>query len=563
LYQTLSTLMHDFGGNVPGSDVPAADSIPPLAVLWPFLLAAGIYVLLRWVVWGRDGVSAATASRHAFWVGIMGWAASSLQPAANAGILSAGSAVRPLEGSGGIIPALAWPVVGCLAVHAIGQLSYPVPRPDRRQAALQVRPVRDVLPRPLAWTVLAIFSAAAVQIGWTATLPGFAPVPYGSNPDPVQSYSTYGGDGRVPGLELASYLGAALFVLAAGTWFVLVLITRRQLEALDIQENNLLRTIAMNRLLRTVATIASGLAAIAGNHAARPDPSVVSGGWTNVAGAVNLVVLLVMLWWTPPRLPALRADGAEPEPRESAAAAHPATRLSLSLGAALGLAALAPAVVALLVPGAVTGHPALVVAMAAAAVLVATAAGEMLMQRNYGAPEAPRAWPHQPVSPALLSTGIASLALLAGVVVVTAAAQAALEVPPSWSATAWTAGAVVLLSLLPLRAAKARQGVTTAVPGLDAALRGITVYRVVRTLASCFTVQAGVLLLSAGPGIQRALNLDPLPWAGYWQAASAAGALLAAAGVVIAVVPVRSFARTPAARGPRARTAAPRTGAAK
>ncbi|HEX7201920.1 MAG TPA: hypothetical protein VF249_04030, partial [Arthrobacter sp.] len=64
--------------------MPAADSIPALAVIWPFLLAAGIYLLLRWVVWGRDGLSAATASRHASWVGIMGWAASSLQPAANA-----------------------------------------------------------------------------------------------------------------------------------------------------------------------------------------------------------------------------------------------------------------------------------------------------------------------------------------------------------------------------------------------------------------------------------------------------------------------------------------------
>jgi hypothetical protein len=547
--------------------MPAADSIPPLAVLWPFLLAAGIYLLLRWIVWGRDGVSAATASRHAFWVGIMGWAASSLQPAANAGILSAGSAVRPLEGPGGIIPALAWPVVGCLAVHAIGQLSYPIPRlkrPDRRRAALQVRRVRDALPRPLAWTVLAIFAAAAMQICWTASLPGFAPVAYGSTPVPVQSYSTYGGDGRVPGFELASYLGAALLVLAAGTWFVLVLITRRrQLEALSIQENSLLRTIAINRLLRTVATIASGLAAIAGNHAARPDPSVVSGGWTNVAGAVNLVVLLVMLWWAPPRLPAAPAGGKATEPREPAAAAHPAIRLSLSLGAALGLAALAPAVVALLVPEAVAGHPALIVAIAAAAVLVATAAGEILMQRNYGAPDAPREWPHQPVSPALLSTGIASLALLAGVVVVTAAAQAALEVPASWFTTAWTAGAVVLLALLPLRAAKARQGITTAVPGLDAALRGITVYRVVRTLAACFTVQAGVLLLSAGPGIQGALNLDALPWASYWHAASAAGALLAAAGVVIAVIPVRSFARTPAAQGPRARTPVPRSGAAK
>jgi hypothetical protein len=38
--------MHDLGGIVPGSDVFAVfGNIPPMAVLWPFLLAAGnLYV---------------------------------------------------------------------------------------------------------------------------------------------------------------------------------------------------------------------------------------------------------------------------------------------------------------------------------------------------------------------------------------------------------------------------------------------------------------------------------------------------------------------------------------
>jgi hypothetical protein len=48
----------------------------------------------------------------------------------------------------------------------------------------------------------------------------------------------------------------------------------------------------MNRLLRTVATIASGLAAIAGNHAALPDPAEGTGSWFNPLGLLNLVVLL-------------------------------------------------------------------------------------------------------------------------------------------------------------------------------------------------------------------------------------------------------------------------------
>ncbi|MEW1982781.1 hypothetical protein [Pseudarthrobacter oxydans] len=532
---------------MPFTDAALFSNVPPMAVVWPFLLAAGSYLLLRWVIWGPGSGSAATASQHALWVGIMGWLASSLQPAGNAGILHANPDSQPLISSAAIVPALAWPVLGCLAVHAIGQLSYPGPRLPRRQADLEVRRVRDFLPRPLAWTVLAVFAGTALQIGWMATLPGYDPVPYSSRPDPVHTYVTYGGDGRVPGIELASYLGPALLVLAVGTWLVLVLITRRrQLEALDTGENNLLRTIAMNRLLRTVATIASGLAAIAGNHAARPDPSLVAGGWINAAGAVNLAILLAMWRWAPPRLPAVRADRSGLKPREPAAASHPAARLSMSLGAALGLAAFIPALVAVVIPAAVTGHPALVVAMAAAPVLLVTAAGELLIQRNYGTPQAPREWPRQSVSPALLTTGIAALTVLAAAVVVTASVQPELGILPTWAPTLWACAAVALLAVVPLAAAKGRKGIPTAVPGLDAALRAITVHRVVRTLAACFTVQAGVLLLSAGPDIRRGLDLEPASWAWAWDAAPFTAGLLCTAGIVIAVIPVRSFARTPA-----------------
>lgn len=99
------------------------------------------------------------------------------------------------------------------------------------------------------------------------------------------------------------YLGGALFVLVLGTLAVLLLISRRRpVDGLTFGLDALMRTITMNRLLRTVATVASGLAAIAGNHAARTDPAAGPADWFNPAGALNLGVLLLILLWSPPRL---------------------------------------------------------------------------------------------------------------------------------------------------------------------------------------------------------------------------------------------------------------------
>ncbi|WP_242633226.1 hypothetical protein [Arthrobacter sp. S39] len=531
----------------------AVHNVPPMVLLGPFLLAVGLYLLLRWVIRAPGGgATSVTVSQHSLWIGAIGWLASSLQSAGSAGILPAGSTSPPLATPSSILGALAWPILGCLAVHAIGQLSYPGPQLPRRLASLGIRRIRDFLPSTLAWTVLAIFVGSAVHIGWVATLHGYEAIPFSTLSEGNQGFRRIGGDGRIQGSILAACLGAGWLALALGTLLVLTLISRRrQLEALDAAENDLLRTIAMNRLLRTVATIAAGLAAIAGNFAARPDPSANVSSWTNPAGLAAFVVLLVMWVWAPPKLPSAEAGGAGMRMAESPASAHPATRLSVSLGAAMGLAPLVAAALGFFLAGAgLPWQPVILVTLMATAVLLVAAAGELLLHRNYGSPEVPRTWPRQAVSPALLTTAIAAVALLAVVLVVTAAGglklrEAGLDVSRSWVAAVLATVAVAAIACLPVAAARVRRGIPTGVPGLDAALRAITVHRVVRTIAAYCLAQGGVLLMTAGDALPPLLGLPAST--PTWQPAAVAGAALAAAGVVIAVIPVRGFARVPAA----------------
>ncbi|VXB08078.1 conserved membrane hypothetical protein [Arthrobacter sp. 8AJ] len=536
---------------MPAAMTAVLSDAPPVAVLWPFLLAGGAYLLLRSLIRGVRGPDfTAEASRHAFCIGVIGWLGSSLLPAANAGIL-------PLPGSWSvpvdIAPALAWPVLGCLAAHVLGQLSYPKARVQPGKLTGKVSRVRDLLPRPLAWTVTVIFGLSAAQVVWTSTLPGFAPHPYWSRPDGGGDYATVGGEGRIPGVQLAMYLGGALFVLVLGTLAVLLLISRRRpVDGLAFGLDALLRTITMNRLLRTVATVASGLAAIAGNHAARTDPATGPANWFNPAGALNLGVLLLMLFWSPPRL-----TGAQPRRGRAANREEPVMRLSVSIGAVMGLAAFVPVPAAILVPGAVTGHPALLVAVSAAAALAVVSLGELLVHRNYGTTDEPRHWPRQPVSPVLACTLVAAATVLMAAVFLVAWRQVELGVEQSWPVTAWTSAGVLLVSGFPLLLARRRSSVPGTVPGLDAALRAITVHRVVRTLAACLAVQAGVLLIGAGPKLHSASPLGPEPWDFAWQAAPGVGAVLAAAGVVVAVIPVGGTAQRGASGPPPAKDLQP------
>ncbi|MET4093123.1 hypothetical protein [Arthrobacter sp. UYCu712] len=544
--------------------MPVQFNVPPMLLLGPLLAAVAVYVVLRWVIWApRTGTSPATVSEHALWVGVIGWLASSLQGAMTLGIIPASPYPGPaLTSAAQIFPALAWPVLGCLGVHALGQISYPGPRRLRRQAVLSVRRIRDFLPRRLALLTAIIFAAAGACIAWTAALPGFASVaPVNRQDGPYNYYQSGGRDGRIPGAEMAGWLGGALLVLAAGTCLVLWLISRRrQLESLDAADNAALRTIAMNRLLRTVSTVAAGLGVIAGNFASRPDPSSETTSWTNPAGIAGTAVLLAMWWWRPPRI-AAAGLGARNRPESGLAVGrqHPAVRLVSSLGALLGLAAAAPLVAGVFLSPVLMAAAGLglagVVALMAGLVLLVIAAGELLLQRNYGTPEEPRSWPRQPVGPALLTTAVLALLVFVVVLVFTAQGQARLGGEPDWIPPALLTAGIGVISLPAFLAARLRQSVPGLPAGMDAALRAITIHRTVRALAAALTAQAAILLLTHTQAWAAVLGPAAFPETdpagGSWWQVSLAGAVLGSAATVIAVIPVRMMARTPGAPAPQ------------
>jgi hypothetical protein len=545
--------------------MPIQFELPPMALLGPLLAALGIYGLLRWVVWSPGGgTSPQSVSDHALWVGVIGWLASTLQGAANAGIIPSHPQTPSLQQPADILQALTWPVLGCLGVHALGQFSYPGPRSSRRQATLSVRHVRDFLPRPLAWTTFGIFAASAGTILWAAVQPAYRPVPPVTPSDGATGPSFFQ-DGRIAGTELASCLGAALLLLAGGTVVVLWLISRRrQLEALDAADNALLRTVAMNRLLRTVSTVAAGLAAIAGNFASRPEPATAA-SWTNPVGLLAVVALFVMWLWQPPQLASLQASkvrvrrawsSGRKNVRNLRTEKHPAAVLTVSLGALLGLAAVAPGMAVLFLLGSTNPIRAAVVpAVMAVCVLLAILAGELLLERNYGSSSAARRWPVQPVAPALLTAAIVGLLLLAVVMVPTSVGEAALAsdgtpVAPVWIATAAATAAVGVTAVPATFAVRGRRGIVAQDDGLDAALRAVTLNRIVRILAAFLLAQAGGLLISANRAWGVLLGTQTVPAETWEGAAAAVGYVLVAAAVVLSMIPVNAFGPrgVPAAR---------------
>ncbi|MGP0221802.1 MULTISPECIES: hypothetical protein [unclassified Paenarthrobacter] len=528
--------------------------LPPLLLLGPALGAILVYLFLRVQVWST--ADAKSVESHGLWVGIIGWMASSLQGAMSTGVIRAHStASNAPHTAEDIVTALAWPIAATLAVHILGQLSYPAPKAPRRYAEISVRRIRDFLPRKLAWTTAAIFAYAAIAIATIATQPAYAavlPSPAPPSAEGTTIYPGQGQDGRIAGSELAWWLGGALAVLAAATWLVLVLIARRrQLENLGSDDNRVLRTIATNRLLRTVSTIAAGLATIAGNFASLPAPGATwQSSWFNIPGLVNMAVLLVMWWWKVPKLPSLQelrqpmsSNALRADPRT-----HAAAKLSISLGAALGLVGALPLLTLVLwfsfipVEGQGSLAPLVVVTVMATLILLVIIAGELLIAHNHGDPEEPLHWPRRAVSRGLLAFAIASATVFAVTMALTGAGQALLVGTPSWPACLLMTCGVGLIGATAILAARRRRAVPEghAERGLDAALRAITVFRIVRTLAAYLLANAGLLLLvnveAWGALFPPFQSIAPSP-------STMIGAVLLALSVVAAVTPVRSLFR--------------------
>lgn len=141
---------------------------------------------------------------------------------------------------------------------------------------------------------------------------------------------------------------------------------------------------------------------------------------------------------------------------------------------------------------------------------------------------------------------IVALLLLAAVVVGTIFGEAALLADKTPGASGWIPTAVSTAAVAVTAApagltVRRRRGIVTPDDGLDAALRAVTLNRIVRILAAFLLAQAGGLLVSASRAFAALMRTVAAPeemWAGT---AVGAGSVLVAAAAVLSMIPVKVF----------------------
>ncbi|WP_165788260.1 hypothetical protein [Arthrobacter glacialis] len=474
------------------------------------LLCVLFYSVLRFAVWTpRGGPSLERIRKHALWTGVIAWAFSSLSAAGQAGISHYGQSTESMEPWGLIRwTALLTPVAAVLIIHTIGQATWPAPKSAKRKASLEFRRVRDYVEPALGWTVLGVFLVSAAVMPFVAAARSFGAIDRPA-PGSVGLWTL----GRVDGWAMAIALSSALVLLAAGTLLVMRLIaSRRSLEALSPKQNNTLRVIGMNRLLRVSATVASGLSAIAGNYLVQPVPGSDVLSYTNWLGLVNMAVLVTMLFWKPPTL-----DPVSPFKSVPLAAAEQPSRESVAAAKLMDstVVVLIPAMAAGVLLGLVVrpwlGSMGIVTATLACMVL-AHLALEWVLKRNYSVRR------HSGVGRTVTLTGAlprytwAAFGLsamgLAGAFVY-ASAVATGTTPLRWDgspnpiAIYWVTSLLAAFILLAGAAAMwfvlTRPELHQVPAALDDTLRRRSLFRIARTVASCWFALAGLLLSMAGP----------------------------------------------------------------
>lgn len=336
--------------------------------------AALLYVLLRFFVATPNAHNTKEAiARHAFWTALIAFLASGTSGLANLW-------ANPSPGSPGetamptMIMHAAAPGLWLGLVYILGQFTWPRHLRPVRSASLEVRSVKDVIPRFLAGFLLlcTIISTVLLIVAWNdAGAPSRAgnesnvdgsyqgPVYDGAvddygNPvdefghvvdlETLQEYTTGGESeparpyvssitGVRPGSEVGPYLLGGLGLVLLGTLGAAAVVVRRPpLDSLDAEDNAVLRSIWINRLLRTSVLVVAGFGLAAINYIAEglrargqwAIPLGDAGGFDSAAqdranvltgtGMICwLLVLVVAVAYAPPRLQdpgALRGNGA-------------------------------------------------------------------------------------------------------------------------------------------------------------------------------------------------------------------------------------------------------------
>lgn len=521
-----------------------------LEMLIPFglplaLVCVLLYSIIRFAVWPpRGGPQLHQVRKHAYWTGLIAWMFSSLAAAGQSGTYHYGQASQP-GSPWASIPwfALLGPVAAVIAIHALGQATWPAPKSAKRVATLEFRRVRDYVPPALGWTVLGSFLLTASVIPFVAATRGFQAV---SAPPPgtLSAWTM----GKVDGWVLAVALTLPLLLLAAGTLLVMRLIaSRRSLESLTPEQNKTLRIIGMNRLLRLSATVASGYSAIAGNYLSQPRPGSDTMSYTNWLGLVNMAVLATMFFWKPPTLELATSfpDAEHARPFRPSKESYSAARLMDSTAVVLVPSAAAGALLGYAVRDWLGWMGSISLPMIF--MVFSYLALEMVLVRNYGSRAGSHSGDRPPLEaplPAWLHVGFGLSALALSAAIVYAVTSSTSVPPRRWDGfpAPWAicvvpcilAVAILLAGLTAGWVVRSRPALVNVPAIFDATLRRRSLFRIARTVTSCWFALAGLVLTMAEPPATshpHTLQVD----------LSVVAALCFALGAIALFLPVRAY----------------------
>lgn len=323
-------------------------------------LSAGfIFLLLRFFSSNsRQDNRARNISSHAFWTAVIAFFASGVTGLSNLWTLPSFTTYGESNWENRIVHAAA-PGLWLGVIYLIGQFTWPRHLQPVRSASLEVRSGRALIPKYLAGLLLVITLLSSVAIGFAWNDPG-APNRVGSdqsneqisdyetdengNPvdeqgkpidpslfdedgnliiDPDQPFVA-GIDGVRPGDQVGPYLAGGLALVLISVVVVTATVAQRPpLQTLSTGENDILRRIWINRLLRTAVIVSAGFGSMslqymgqAASDRATWSESINHGGSASFFGfelstnwflgystILMLATVLAMAVWPPPRLP--------------------------------------------------------------------------------------------------------------------------------------------------------------------------------------------------------------------------------------------------------------------
>lgn len=284
------------------------------AALGLAILAAIVGVWLRSVAHKRDTPALQRASSHSFWCALIAFFATS-----NASLAEHAEDSGTYSATSDVLSALT-PAIMLLVIYLIGLYTWPRALTSVRSASLAPRTLATPIPKVLSTLMVLVFVAAASCL-WlirdVTSVAGKAAVQYADSDG--NSWENPG----TAGLRGAEQM-LPLYVLALGSIAVAVVVTtlvivfRRPLASLTPKQNQILRSVWINRLYRTsiMMILAVGANALALKSswlwALNPDAlGSPAGLWQSVPNLVVLPLALVIFFWRPPVL-AKAGFGTEP-----------------------------------------------------------------------------------------------------------------------------------------------------------------------------------------------------------------------------------------------------------